>query len=90
MARDDAALVSRIRFLRRCCQPDWIRLVREALAASGGRVPDAAAQLGVSERTLYRWLSEAHPFNGRPWFEKVERVPVGVRRTAARSTRRAP
>lgn len=36
----------------------WAREIRQAMKRSDGRVPDAARELGVSPRTLFRWLAE--------------------------------
>lgn len=49
---------------------DWRNSVYNAMAKSGGRVPDAAKNLGVSSRTLYRNLEE-------PALDDVERAPMG-------------
>jgi transcriptional regulator of acetoin/glycerol metabolism len=58
-------------------QPEkWARELRKAMKAAEGRIPDAAAALGVHERTLYRWLDE-------PEFKDVDRVAVGTRRPAS-------
>lgn len=53
------------------------RIVRATMGANGGRIPDAARHLGVSERTLFRWLSEA-PLTDCP------RVANGEPRTGRR------
>ncbi len=37
---------------------EWERLVRGAMRRAKGRTADAAADLGVSVRTLFRWLAE--------------------------------
>lgn len=52
-----------------------------------GRVPDAAATLGVHERTLYRWLDTPDPETGEPLLSDVPRVPMGVRRVVTRGPR---
>lgn len=36
----------------------WAKQVRQAMKRNEGRVPDAANELGVSTRTLFRWLAE--------------------------------
>jgi transcriptional regulator with PAS, ATPase and Fis domain len=36
----------------------WAKQVRQAMNRNAGRVPDAANELGVSPRTLFRWLAE--------------------------------
>jgi hypothetical protein len=37
----------------------WEANVRAAMKSAGGRIPEAAASLAVSTRTLFRWLAEA-------------------------------
>lgn len=37
---------------------EWERSVRAAMKTAKGRIPDAAVTLGVSPRTLFRWLAE--------------------------------
>lgn len=49
---------------------DWRNSISNAMAKSDGRVPDAAKQLGVSGRTLYRNLEE-------PELGDVKRAPMG-------------
>ena len=49
---------------------DWRNDIYNAMAKSGGRVPDAADKLGVSSRTLYRNLEE-------PELDDVDRAPMG-------------
>jgi len=44
----------------RVSDPDeWEKLVRSAMRRAKGRTADAAADLGISTRTLFRWLAEA-------------------------------
>lgn len=38
--------------------PEWEKQVRAAMRRAKGRTADAAADLGVSTRTLFRWLAE--------------------------------
>lgn len=61
--------------LRLSARPAWARRVREAMQASGGRIPDAAEALEVSMRTLFRWLDE-------PDLADVPRVANGAKRQA--------
>jgi DNA-binding NtrC family response regulator len=49
---------------------EWRNDIANAMAKSDGRVPDAAAKLGVSSRTLYRNLEE-------PELDDVDRAPMG-------------
>jgi transposase len=56
----------------------WARKVRGAMRKSSGRVPDAAIELGVSVRQLYRWLG-AKGEDGVALFENVERAGPGPR-----------
>ncbi len=51
----------------------WSREVRKAMRAAGGRVPDAAETLGVSKRTLFRWLDD-------PLLEDVQRAAPSLHR----------
>ena len=37
---------------------EWERLVRFAMRRAKGRTADAATSLGISTRTLFRWLAE--------------------------------
>lgn len=59
---------------------EWAKRVRAAMQQARGRIPDAAALLGVHERTLYRWLETPDPDTGEPLLSDVPRVAVGVRR----------
>jgi len=43
------------------------------MRAAGGRVPDAAETLGVSKRTLFRWLDD-------PLLEDVQRAAPSLHR----------
>jgi hypothetical protein len=36
---------------------EWASTVKQAMKANGGRITDAAVALGVSPRTLFRWLA---------------------------------
>ncbi len=49
---------------------EWRNDIANAMAKADGRVPDAASQLGVSSRTLYRNLEE-------PDLDDVVRAPMG-------------
>ena len=49
----------------------WARKVRAAMRANQGRIAPAAAALGVSWRTLHRWLAA-------PELADVPRHPAGV------------
>jgi DNA-binding NtrC family response regulator len=49
---------------------EWRTDITNAMAKTGGRVPDAADDLGVSTRTLYRNLEE-------PELDSVGRAPTG-------------
>ena len=51
----------------------WAKKVRAAMKASDGRIPEAAESLGVSMRTLFRWLSDD------PLLADVVRAPPGPR-----------
>jgi ActR/RegA family two-component response regulator len=48
----------------------WEKAVRDAMKEADGAIPEAAAALDVSRRTLHRWLSE-------PVFADVERRAPG-------------
>ena len=50
----------------------WARTVKRALKAHGGRTADAAEELGISVRQLFRWL-------GDPLLADVKRLPAGRR-----------
>jgi ActR/RegA family two-component response regulator len=49
---------------------EWERQIRAAMNHNDGRVREAAADLGVHSRTLWRWLQE-------PAFRNLERAPTG-------------
>jgi DNA-binding NtrC family response regulator len=49
---------------------EWRTDINNAMAKSDGRVPDAADDLGVSTRTLYRNLEE-------PELDAIDRAPMG-------------
>ena len=70
-----------LRRLRRLSPGRWATIVRTAMKAACGRIPDAAAALEVHERTLYRWLHAVDAETGEVVFEDVERVAAGVRRS---------
>ncbi len=36
----------------------WEKQVRACMKRAKGRIPEAAAELGVSTRTLFRWLAD--------------------------------
>ena len=61
----------------------WARKVRAAMRANQGRIAPAAAALGVSRRTLHRWLAD-------PSLADVPRhapgVPYGPRRKPLATT----
>ena len=61
----------RVAALRIADPPAWAGRVRAAMTAHQGRVAHAAAELGVSWRTLMRWLAE-------PALADVPRHPAGV------------
>lgn len=69
-----------LRRLRGVDRAAWVARVREAMRDAGGRIPDAAAALGVHERTLYRWLDDTDPSTQRMTLAATPRVRVGVRR----------
>lgn len=73
MAEQSRPGLTRLGGLRKGAPDVWEREVRAAMAAAGGRVPDAADALDVSNRTLFRWLEEDR-------FADVERADVGVHR----------
>jgi transcriptional regulator with PAS, ATPase and Fis domain len=52
----------------------WAKQVRQAMKRHEGRVPDAARELGVSVRTLFRWLAEDRRL------KDVERAPPSIHR----------
>lgn len=49
----------------------WAAQVRKAMKDAGGRITEAADALGVSRRTLYRWLDED------PRLAGIARAPEG-------------
>jgi len=49
---------------------EWRNDIYNAMAKYDGRVPDAADDLGISSRTLYRNLEE-------PELDDVDRAPMG-------------
>ncbi len=51
----------------------WVREVRGAMRAAEGRIPDAAKELGVSMRQLFRWLDD-------PALRDVPRAPPALHR----------
>lgn len=53
----------------RLADPDkWAATVRDVMARTDGRIPEAAQELGISERQLFRWLDD-------PLLEGIERAP---------------
>jgi ActR/RegA family two-component response regulator len=64
----------RLSALRVVDRDKWVREIKRAMKAAGGRIPDAAEALGIHERSLYRYLDE-------PDFADVTRVAVGSRRS---------
>jgi transposase-like protein len=58
--------------------PTFRHMVRAAMKAEGGSIPNAARSLGVSTRTLFRWLQDkafdglARRAEGRPAKKKDE------------------
>jgi len=60
--------------------PMWARLVADAMRGAGGRIPDAARALGVSDRTLFRWLDD-------DLLRDVPRVANGLGRDGKRGRR---
>ena len=54
-------------------RPEWANRVKDAMRRNSGRVAETALSLGVTTRTLFRWLNE-------PEFSGVRRAPVGIRR----------
>ena len=65
--------MSRLGALRMLDRDKWVRTVKRAMKAHGGKIPEAAAELEVSMRTLFRWLDEKD-------FADVARAPVGPRK----------
>jgi hypothetical protein len=55
----------------------WKRTIRNAMAEHQGRIPEAAATLGVSIPTMHRWLAE---------IPNVPRAPRGARPKGAPAT----
>lgn len=82
--RSDAA---KLRRMRRIMPWEWAKRVRAAMRQARGRIPDAAAALGVHEHTLYRWLDTPDPLSGELLLYDVPRVAVGVRRSIAKRSR---
>lgn len=85
---DERSEATRLRFMRRVNPRRWAERVRAAMRDAHGRIPDAAATLGVHERTLYRWLHTPDPETAEPLLVDAVRVPTGVRRTVRAGRRR--
>ena len=73
-------MISKLGALRLTNPREWARTIRTAMAAAGGRIPDAARSLGVGARTLYRWLDD-------PSLADVPRVENGMPRSGQRGKR---
>jgi len=58
--------------LRDILDAQRVEQIRAAMAETGGRVPAAARALGVTRRTVYRWLAD-------PRLADVARAPKGTR-----------
>lgn len=78
-AEDPRELARRLGALRLADPGAWEVRVRDAMAQESGRVQLAAGRLGVSTRTLMRWLAE-------PALRDIPRHAAGV----AYGPRRAP
>lgn len=73
----DSPGITRLGAMRRYDPERFEREVRKAMRDASGRIPRAAESLGVSVRTLYRWLDDAN-------LSDVPRAEVGTRPDSAK------
>lgn len=68
-------MISQIGALKIADYAAWCTRVHAAMVKHGGGFPEAAAELGVSVRTLHRWLEE-------PAFLQLRtpRAPASIKR----------
>lgn len=69
--------MSKLGALRYLNPEEWERTIRKAMESSDGRVPEAAENLGVSSKQLWRMLKDPRLADierartGNPWGEKA-------------------